>query len=811
MVTNNKNNQNTSDDYNADKIKVLEGLEAVRKRPAMYIGSTSERGLHHLVYEVVDNSIDEALAGYCDKIEVIVHNDNSVTIIDNGRGIPIELHKEQNVSAAEVVMTKLHAGGKFDNKTYKVSGGLHGVGVSVVNALSEQLTLEVWRENRVYTQKYQRGVPKAPIKAGGKTTKRGTKVTFKPDHLIFDTTVYNFDTLSARLRELAFLNKGITIILQDERTGKSHRFQYKGGIVTFVKYLNSNKIVLNPKPFYFCEEEGDTIVEIAIQYNSGYSETVYSYANNINTIEGGTHEVGFKQALTRTLNAYAVSHGHLKESDTESVTGSDAREGIVAVISVKLSEPQFEGQTKTKLGNSELKGTVFSILNRRFTEYLEENPASSKAILNKVLQATKAREAARKARELARRKNALDSADLPGKLADCQEAGTEHAELFLVEGDSAGGSAKQGRDKRFQAILPIRGKILNVEKARFSKMLSNNEIRTIITAFGCGIGPDEFELEKLRYNKIIIMTDADVDGAHIRTLLLTFFYRQMKPLLENGHLYIAQPPLFKIAKRKNELYLKDEEELENHLLREGVENFIVTSEGEDREIKGKTLFKFLKKINNYQNVLEHFSRRKLNTRILELAVMKGQITEISLEDQVKLLDTWNTIKEHAQKEGFDLKFKTKYDEEHLCWTVTVDYRRNEEKGSIEFSQDFIKSPEFEEFVKYAKALKSYTDLPITAQFNSTVKKYSDYLTFLKAVKVESRKGLTIQRYKGLGEMNPNQLWETTMNPENRRLVKIMLDDAVEAERTFTILMGSDIAPRKEFIKKNALEVQNLDI
>ncbi|MFA7534747.1 MAG: DNA topoisomerase (ATP-hydrolyzing) subunit B [Desulfuromonadales bacterium] len=788
-------------EYGADSIKVLEGLAAVRKRPAMYIGSTGPAGLHHLVYEVVDNSIDEALAGHCDEVSVTIHIDGSVTVEDNGRGIPVEMHSTQKKSAAEVVMTVLHAGGKFDSDSYKVSGGLHGVGVSVVNALSARLELEIRRNGSLYRQYYQRGVPDAPLLKEGETIKKGTRITFWPDPQIFETTEFSFETLSLRLRELAFLNAGVCIHILDERTEKSHDFHYEGGIVSFVEYLNRAKIALHPKPIYFSGHREGVEIEVAIQYNDGYDEKIFSFANNINTQEGGTHLIGFKAALTRTMNNYATVNNLLKNFKS-SISGDDLREGMTSVISVKIPDPQFEGQTKTKLGNSEIKGYVETLMNEKLAMYLEENPQVARKILDKGIEAARAREAARKARDLTRRKGALDGLSLPGKLADCQEKDPSLCEIYLVEGDSAGGSAKQGRDRKYQAILPLKGKILNVEKARFDKMLTSNEIRTLITAMGTSIGKDDFDINKLRYHRIIIMTDADVDGSHIRTLLLTFFFRQMPELVERGHLYIAQPPLYKAKRGKKEIYLKDDGALLDYLLNEGVEGITITMEKSGRVLRGRQIIPTLRNIIDYNTHFEKIVHKGVNREILRIFV-QGKI----LNGFADMLD----IEPLAQK----LKaIEPRADFQVLTEPARILFTLGNIRARID--QGILETLSSHEYKLLLQAYRQVEDvcqdeqavISADSKEEATVSDRQELLDFFYA---RAKKGQYIQRYKGLGEMNPEQLWETTMDSEKRVLLQVKIEDAVEADAVFTVLMGDQVEPRREFIETNALNVSNLDI
>jgi len=799
--------------YDSTSITVLEGRDAVRKRPAMYIGSTGEIGLHHIVYEVVDNSIDEALAGYCDTVDVTIHLDNSITVIDNGRGIPVDEIKKEKRSAAEVVMTKLHAGGKFDTNAYKVSGGLHGVGVSCVNFLSEKLHLEIWRDGKTYEQEYARGIPVAPLKQTGKTRKRGTKITFRPDSQIFTETAFSFDKLSERLREKAFLNKGIRITIKDEREEpeRSHEFYYKGGIAEFVKHLNKNRSTLHDKPIYF-EREGESLsIEVAIQYNDGYDEKVYSFANNINTVDGGTHLSGFRSAFTRTINAYAQSSG-LAKNFKSSLTGDDVREGLVAVISVKLPQPQFEGQTKGKL-NSDVKGAVESFLNDRLTEFFEQNPPVARKIVGKALDAARAREAARKAREIVR-KGAMGSSMLPGKLADCQERDPALSEIYIVEGDSAGGSAKQGRDRKNQAILPLKGKILNVEKARFDKMLGHSEIKSLIMALGTGIGKDDFDLSKLRYHKIILMTDADVDGSHIRTLLLTFFYRQMPLLVENGHVFIAQPPLFKVKRGKKEEYIKDEGSMIRYLMRQATGDMSVKSVGAGQNIEGRELAKSLEKMVDFKHYFERASRRLggdpqlLNILLESLGGRKGILRKegMNLRKVFQDGDLMAKIEGALHKAGYKTELTT--DEEHGLWEIETVPNSG---VNLIIDWNLASYVEFQKAVELFKMLEDDLAAPFISGANGTSEEVPTREALLEKVLAAAKKDLSIQRYKGLGEMNPEQLWETTMNPEKRTLLEVRIDDAVETDEIFTVLMGDAVEPRRKFIEDNALDVRNLDV
>ncbi len=802
MSEENRTVQNGAEEYSADNIKILEGLAAVRKRPAMYIGSTSSSGLHHLVYEIVDNSIDEALAGYCDNIVVTINADGSVTVVDNGRGIPTDMHPTEGRSAAEVVLTVLHAGGKFDNDSYKVSGGLHGVGVSVVNALSKWLELEIRRDGKIFRQSYRRGDPVAPLEMVGETKKRGTKVTFMADEEIFETTEISFDVLSQRLREMAFLNAGVRIKISDMRVdNKSHEFHYEGGINSFVEYLNRNKVALHPKPIYIKGEKGGVETEVSMQYNDSFDEKIFSFANNINTHEGGTHLVGFKAALTRTMNSYAAANNLLKKEKV-SISGEDLREGLTCVISVKIPQPQFEGQTKTKLGNSEVKGYVESMMNEKLAQFLEENPQIAKRILEKSIEAARAREAARKARETVRRKGALDLGGLPGKLADCQEKNPELCELYLVEGDSAGGSAKQGRERKFQAILPLKGKILNVEKARFDKMISSQEIRTLITALGTGIGKDDFDISKLRYGRIIVMTDADVDGSHILTLLLTFFYRNMNELIQRGHLYIAQPPLYKVKRGKKEMYLRNEAALQNFLLEEGAEELVLRLEKGDRVYHGKQIIPVIRQFIDNRAIFEKVVKKGITSELLSIIIRSN--VPADLEELTQMEPYLESMKALAENGEYQIE------EERIIFYI----------GNIRSIIDqqilsVLSTHEYELLVEnHRRVVETMADGRATIEQESGGKvllETSNHEELLQFFLENAKKGLAIQRYKGLGEMNPEQLWETTMNPENRVLLQVKIEDAVESDEIFTILMGDQVEQRRGFIETNALNVVNLDI
>lgn len=815
--------------YEADSIKVLEGLEAVRKRPAMYIGSTGKEGLHHLVYEVVDNSIDEASAGFCDNISVKIRVDNSIVVDDNGRGIPVDIHPTEGVSAAEVVLTKLHAGAKFSNESYKISGGLHGVGVSVVNALSGTLELEVRRDGHVYSQSYINGVPTAPLEQVGKTKGRGTKIIFKPNAEIFEDTEFSFDILSNRLRELAFLNPGVKITLADERHDKKSEFFYKGGIVSFVEYLNRSKRALHKDPIYVSGSREDCFVEVALQYNDSYAENIFSFANSINTTEGGTHMIGFRSALTRVFNNYSVNNKMFKDSK-ESLKGEDLREGLTCVISIKIKNPQFEGQTKTKLGNSEVKGLVEGIVYEKIGAYLEENPSIARQLLSKAMEAARAREAARRARELTRRKSTLEVGALPGKLADCQERDPARSEIYLVEGDSAGGSAKQGRDRKNQAILPLRGKVLNVEKARFDKMLLNEEIKIIVTALGTGIGTGDFDVSRLRYHKVIIMTDADVDGSHIRTLLLTFFFRQMRELVERGHLYIAQPPLFKISDRKNEIYIHNEAEMKSFMLENGVGKLRVYLES-GTTVTGSKLAGYLKKMMRIENILHKFEKEGKNREIIRILAGDPALSDIDFKSEEALARvakrTAMAIVPANDKDAEAKSLSRDYIDKSVEYSVETDQEHGLFKmvfsiiqdGSLQVTcidKDTIRTPKFVEIKQLFNQVSFLGEAPYgvaaddAADGERTVK-VGSMSSLIDYVMAAGKKGLAVQRYKGLGEMNPGQLWETTMNPDKRTLLQVRVEDAVEADEIFTTLMGDQVEPRRDFIYKNALFVSNLDI
>ncbi len=803
--------------YDSTSIKVLEGLEAVRLRPSMYIGSTGELGLHHLVYEVVDNSVDEALAGYATEVSVTIHEDDSVTVIDNGRGIPVDIHEEEGVSAAQVVMTKLHAGGKFDSNSYKVSGGLHGVGVSCVNALSETLHLEIWRPKKgetassTWEQDYEKGVPKGLLTPTGKAgRKTGTKITFKPDTSIMVATKFNFDTLAQRLRQLAFLNKGLRIVLTDERQepARVEIFHFEGGIAEFIKLLNKGKSVLHDKPIHFEGDRelpnalGTLTMEVGLQYNDTYGDTVFSFANNINTVDGGSHLSGFRSALTRTINAAGQAGGLFKDVK-ENLTGDDVREGLTAVISVKLPQPQFEGQTKGKL-NSDIQGYVVQLVNEKLGEFFDKNPSVMKKIVSKAIDASRAREAARKARDLTRRKGALDSGGLPGKLADCQEKDPERCELFLVEGESAGGTAKGGRDRRYQAILPLRGKILNVEKARYDKMLGHEEIRAMITAIGTGIGKDDFDVSRLRYGKIIIMTDADVDGSHIRTLLLTFFFRHMQELIKRGNIFVAQPPLYRIKKGKSEKYIKDDKEFTREILRRATENVKVEL-GDKAVLEGTELRNFLMSLDDFQLTFRRLERRLRDPRVVN-ALSRADIAidnKADFQDEKNLRALYEALK--ADKVDVQLPVR---EEEHSSWKVTFKDPTNAERP---IDIELASAPEYKRLRAGARAAAKFNRPPFVVIKDNHRDELPGWRELLAHVKAEGTREVNVQRYKGLGEMNAEQLWSTTMNIETRTLLKVSLEDLVQADLIFTTLMGEDVESRRKFIEENALDVRNLDV
>jgi DNA gyrase subunit B len=846
-----------NNDYTADSIKVLGGMEAVRKRPAMYIGSTGELGLHHLVYEVVDNSVDEALAGFATKVEVTIHIDNSITVIDDGRGIPVDDMDidGEKVSAAQVVMTTLHAGGKFDSSTYKVSGGLHGVGVSCVNALSEELDLEIWRDGATWEQTYSKGDPTSKMKKVGAAKRRGTKVHFLPDRSIFTATEYNYDTLAQRLREMAFLNKGLSITLTDERStdaksgeAKHSDFKYNGGIAEFIKHLNRGKQVLHEKPIYMEAERSGVAMEIGLQYNDGYSESVFSFANNINTVDGGTHLSGFRMALTRTIN-YAGQQMGLFKDVKENLTGDDVREGLVAVISVKLSQPQFEGQTKGKL-NSDIAGIVQAFINERLGAFFEQNATVARKIINKAVDAARAREAARKARDLTRRKGALDSGGLPGKLADCSERDPNRCELFLVEGESAGGTAKQGRDRRFQAILPLKGKILNVEKARYDKMLAHEEIRAMITALGTGIAKEDFDPTKVRYGKIILMTDADVDGSHIRTLLLTFFFRHMQELIKRGNVFIAQPPLYSIKKGKSMQYIKDDDEFDKVMLKRAADGLIVRYGEGAAKLEGANLTRFMGVLKEYLNFFDKVNKRLRDESVTELLLKMDFSKHADFEGDKKTPSKKiEKLEKELKRLQKDRKFKSvesSFDEEHNLWEVKV---VNSQGSEHTINWELASSAECRQLISKFKQIEPYLEPPFVVEAitkagaaskedeagddeaaesdEKSEKKGAKAAPKHKAViepvekatarelfeyvKKEGSRGYDVQRYKGLGEMTAPQLWETTMDPERRTLLSVKLEDIAECETIFTTLMGEDVEARRKFIEENALDVKNLDI
>jgi DNA gyrase subunit B len=815
MAKVNGSQENGNSAYGVEQIKILEGLEAVRKRPAMYIGGTGLDGLHHLVFEVVDNSVDEALAGACDRIDVTIHIDNSVSVADNGRGIPVGIHEQTGRSGVEVVMTTLHAGGKFGGSAYKVSGGLHGVGVSVVNALSEWLEVEVWSDGKKYLQRYERGKPTGDLEEVGKARRTGTRVTFLSDGEIFEDRTFSLDVLSNRLREMAFLNRGLRIALSDERVDKSEEFYYTGGIKQFVELLNENKATLHPRPIFIESQRDETAVEIALQYNDGYAETVFSFANNINTQDGGTHVIGFRSALTRTINNYAAGRNLLKDLKA-SLTGDDVREGLTAVISIRLPNPQFEGQTKGRLNNPDIKGVVETIVNEKLGEYLEENPGIGRRIVEKATETARAREAARRAKDLVRRKGALDGDGLPGKLADCSEKDAALCELYIVEGDSAGGSAKQGRDRRFQAILPLRGKILNTERARADKMLASQEIRVLISALGSGIEA-EFDIGKLRYHRVIIMTDADVDGEHIRTLLLTFFFRHLRKIVDDGHLFIAQPPLYKVKKGKVERYLKNDRGMIEFLIDAGADALSVEAAGNGGAWAGQRLSACLKKVMTWQRCLHALEKRGRNPHVVAALVQQGGVPRGALKDQAKAMRLLERLLERLRQEGdqfASIEGGVEWDEEqgvHRLVVTLGSQQRWGDRPACIVDPALLTSAEYRELEAAGAALNAIGSPPFTIKSDTESTLAQSWTALYEQTLALSRKGLTIQRYKGLGEMNAEQLWETTMNPQTRTLLKVQVEDAVAAEKIFTTLMGDQVEPRRQFIETHALEVGNLDI
>ena len=805
-----KNKKVTKKKYDSSSIKVLKGLDAVRKRPGMYIGDTDDgTGLHHMVFEVVDNSVDEALEGYCDIIDVIIHQDNSITIKDNGRGIPVDKHKGEKKSAAEVIMTVLHAGGKFDDDSYKVSGGLHGVGVSVVNALSETLNMRIHKNGHVYEQDYTHGVPKKPLKKGSKSTKKGTTISFKPSTKTFTNTVFQFETLSKRLRELSFLNSGLTINLSDDRTNKSEKFYFEGGIKAFVRHLNKLQTPLHSSVVYINKTTKDINVEIAIQWNESYRENMYCFANTIRQRDGGTHLAGYRGALTRTINSYIDKE--ISKNDVN-VTGEDCREGMTAIISIKHPDPKFSSQTKDKLVSSEVKGAVETVVNKHLKEFLMENPKEAKIIISKIIDSARAREAARKAREMTRRKGALDIAGLPGKLADCQEKDPALSEIFLVEGDSAGGSAKQGRDRKTQAILPLKGKILNVQKAKKDKIFSSVEIGTLITALGCGIGEDEFDINKLRYHKVIIMTDADVDGSHIRTLLLTFFFNELPELVRNGNIYIAQPPLYKLKRGKKEEYVNSDEELNSLIINNAISDTSVCRPKKKKGLEGDGLFNI---INDYITATALISRlSKQIGSIASIALSKHKPITKTETNNKKKLELWTKslhrkANKIAKEEGTKINIKLSSDEDGISY-LEITEGLNGSVPSEKLPVTFLKSNEYKVLKTYQKISKVFPKEALLVKENQE-KTFGSIHECLEHIVANSKKGQNIQRYKGLGEMNPGQLWDTTLDPMNRSLVRVTLEDELEAEIAFATLMGDEVAPRRLFIEENALNVSNLDI